>query len=95
MATKKAIAPKAAVVPLVDSIVTNGSASVTVSVSTPKWAKIFVEVVDNYIDDSNMDGDCMDICNTGLNDIVDLTDQAFENTVALLRKLREEYKKLK
>lgn len=93
MATKKA-APKAVVInPVVTATITTASSNIYVSTASPNHSSIDVEFVDGEIDDVNTYGEVMDICADGITTVLGLTDQKFYNTVALLLKLREEYKK--
>lgn len=93
MARKKAVKP--ATVPSVYSSVTLGASNIYVKVSTPEFASISVDVEYGEAVDSSLSGSCMDICSSGIGDILELTDQQFLNTVALLTKLREEFSNLK
>lgn len=93
MSRKKVV--KAAIVPSVYSSVTSGTSNIYVKVNTPEFASISVDLDGEQVEDTSADGSCMDICNSGMQSILDLTDQQFLNTIALLTKVREEFSKLK
>lgn len=81
--------------PLVISSTTTGTHNIYVKIVTPAFASLSIDVEDLKVDDVSCGGLVMDICSDGISNILALTDQEFYNTVALLTKAREEYKKLK
>lgn len=81
--------------PSVISSTSTGTVNIYVKVLSPEFASLSIDVEELNVEDTSCGGSMMDICSDGIGNILALTDQHFYNTIALLTKAREEYKKLK
>lgn len=94
-AAKRAVALKT---PTATAQIDNGTVNMYVKVFIGEKKELAgsysVDMQGDSAEDVSCSGNVMDICESGMQSVLVLSDQAFENTVVALRKLREEYKKI-
>lgn len=94
-AAKRAVALKT---PTATAQIDNGTVNMYVKVFIGEKKELAgsysVDMDGHSVEDVSCSGNVMEICEEGIRNILDLTDQCFENTVVAIRKLREEYKKI-